>query len=243
MFPVTSSISYCVCLVVALSTVSVSAQTISIEFDEGSNHVFSESERTTIERIANTVATEIVEVLPGMPSSITLTVSTSTFVIPETGEMGMAPEPGRVNWFVDPSRRDGVEEIAKNRLRSTLFHELHHLTRGYVVKGGVTRTSFMDVVVSEGMATTFERDFAEANPPWAEYPNEIETWVEELMLLPLSALAQYSDWMIQHPDGRQWIGYRAGAYIVDRAMEASGMTSAEMVLLSTQEVLELAGIE
>ena len=202
---VSTFIAYCVRLVAVISTLSVSAQAIYIEFDGKSNHEFSLEERATIKRIANEVVVEVKEILPRMPSNVTLTVSASTFVIPETGEMGMAPEPGRIDWFVDPSRSDGVETIATNRLRSTLFHELHHLARGYVVKGGAARTSFMDVVVSEGMATSFERDFAGANPPWAEYPKEIETWVEELMLLPLSALAQYSDWMIAHPDGRRWM--------------------------------------
>ena len=220
----------------------ISAQSISIEFDDTAEHVFSLDEKATIEKIANEAVSEVDEILSRLPASITLTVSASTFVVPETGEMGMAPEQGRVDWFVDPSRNDGVEAIATKRLRSTLFHELHHLARGYVVRGGAKRTSFMDVVVSEGMATAFERDFAGANPPWAEYPEDIETWVEELIALPLSALAQYSDWMFAHPDGRRWIGYRAGTFIVDRAMEASGMSSAEMVLLDTQEVLELAEV-
>ena len=133
--------------------------------------------------------------------------------------------------------------LADEHLRSTLFHELHHLARGYVVRGGEPRTSFMDAVVSEGMATAFERDFAGAKPPWGEYPEDISTWVEELLGLPMSAFGSYANWMLEHPDGRRWIGYRAGTYIVDQAMAASGMSAADMVLTETAAVLELAGLE
>ena len=206
----------CVGLIVISFTNCVSAQSISIEFDDTGNHIFTRDEQETITGIANEVVIEVREILPGLPSSITLTVAANTSVIEETGEMGMAPEPGRMEWTVDPSRSEGVEAIAKTRLRSTLYHELHHLARGYVVRGGAPRTSFMDVVVSEGMATAFERDFAGSNPAWGEYPDEISTWVDELLALPLSALGSYSKWMFEHPDGRRWIGYKVGTFIVDK---------------------------
>lgn len=222
---------------------SVSAQSISVEFDDTSNHVFTSDEKATITGIATAVVAEVQKILPQIPASIILSVSANTSVIPETGELGMAPEPGRVNWVVDSSNTDNIETIAIKHLRSTLFHELHHLARGYVVRGGRPRTSFMDVVVSEGLATAFQRDFADAKPPWAEYPEDVSSWVDELTELPLSAFASYSEWMFIHPDGRRWIGYRAGTFIVDQAIAASGMSSAEMVQMSTHEILKLAGIE
>ena len=229
-------------LLTVVASFSASAQSLLIEFDDSGDYVFTHDERATITRIANEVVTEVRVILPRLPTSINLWVNSNTFVIEETGEMGMAPEPARINWTVDASRSEGVETIANKRLRPTLFHELHHLSRGYVVRGGAPRTSFMDVVVSEGMATAFERDFAGAKPPWGEYPEEISTWVDELIALPMSAFGSYTEWMIEHPDGRRWIGYKAGTFIVDQAMAASGLTSAELVLIDTQKVLELAGV-
>lgn len=233
----------CVGLIAVVCTFGVGAQSISFEFDDTGNHIFTIDEQEAITKIANKVVIEVRKILPELPSPITLTVAANTYVVEETGEMGMAPEPGRVAWTVDPSRSEGVKAIAKTRLRATLFHELHHLARGYVVNGGAPRTSFMDVVVSEGMATAFERDFADANPAWGAYPDDVSAWVEELLELPLSALGSYSKWMFEHPDGRRWIGYKAGTFIVDQAMAASGMTSAELVHKKTREVLELAGID
>jgi hypothetical protein len=49
--------------------------------------------------------------------------------------------------------------------------------------------------------------------------------------------------MFQHPDGRRWIGYRAGTYIADRAIAASSRSAAELVQTPTGEILSLAGIE
>lgn len=46
--------------------------------------------------------------------------------------------------------------------------------------------------------------------------------------------------MFRHPDGRRWIAYKVGTYLVDRAVRASGKTPAELVVTSTRELVELA---
>lgn len=162
-------------------------------------------------------------------------------MIPETGEAGSSVSPGHISWTVNPSRPEGPAAIAKSQLRSTLFHERHHQVRGWVKFGGSPRTSFMDGVVSEGLATAFERDFGGRQPPWSEYPKDAHLWVTELMHLPLHA--PYRQWMFQHPDGRRWIGYRAGTYIADRAIAASGLSAADLVKIPTNEIVRLAGFD
>jgi hypothetical protein len=47
-------------------------------------------------------------------------------------------------------------------------------------------------------------------------------------------------WMVEHPDGRRWIGYRAGTFIADQAIAASGRTAAQLATMPTDEVLALA---
>jgi uncharacterized protein YjaZ len=98
----------------------------------------------------------------------------------------------------------------------------------------------MDGVVSEGLATAFERDFGGRRPPWGDPPDEVAAWIAELRLLPASA--PYHHWMFRHPDGRQWIGYRAGTWIADRAIAASGRSAAELACAPAGEVLALAGV-
>jgi uncharacterized protein YjaZ len=98
----------------------------------------------------------------------------------------------------------------------------------------------MDSVVTEGMATAFERDFGKASPPWGLPPPDVMEWTRELLLEPETASRE--TWLFRHPDGRRWIGMKVGTFLVDRAMKTSGRTSAEMVALPTEEILRLAGV-
>lgn len=212
---------------------------IEIRFEDGG--ALTEAERELIGEICRTSEPEIRSHLPGLTEQIELLVGVGKDVIPVTGELGGALAPGRVQWKVDHTRDLSVEEIVKARLRATLFHEFHHLVRGWVMTGGERPKTFMHGVVSEGLATAFERDAGGASPPWGEYPHDVEEWVKELLELPVTA--NYIDWMFQHPDGRIWVGYRSGTFIADKAMKSSGRSAAELVRSPTEEVLRLAGYE
>lgn len=201
---------------------------------------FSKNARQAIEEVCATAEPEIRTYLGELNLDIELACQTGEFVIPETGEIGTAITPTRVGWTVDPKLPGGVAGVARTQLRFTLFHELHHLVRGWVVYGGPERNSFMEGVVSEGLATVFERDFAGRETPWGQYPSDVEEWVFELFELPVSA--PYNQWMFQHPDGRRWIGYRAGTYIADRAVLASGLSVIDLTLVPSDEILRMSGI-
>jgi Predicted Zn-dependent protease (DUF2268) len=192
-----------------------------------------------IRRIATETVQEVRELLPGLPGDLVLAVAPSRRAIPPTGELGAAVSPGRIRWRADPGRPGGIAGVAERELRFTLFHELHHQARGWVMRGGPRRTTFMDGPVCEGLASAFERDAAGRRAPWAEYPPDVEAWVHELMALPRTA--RYAKWMFRHPDGRRWIGYRAGTHIADRAIKASGLSAAQLVNVTTAEILKLAG--
>lgn len=201
---------------------------------------FSLNSRAAIEGVCKAAEPEVREHLPMLPDKLELACQTGTIIIPETGEMGLAISTTRVGWTVDERREEGITAIARQQLRFTLFHELHHLARGWVIYRSDSPTSFMEGVVSEGLATVFEREVAGRHTPWGEYPAEVDTWVEELMALPVTA--PYLPWMIQHTDGRRWIGYRAGTYIAERAIRASGTSSAGLVHTPTEEILRIAGV-
>ena len=96
----------------------------------------------------------------------------------------------------------------------------------------------MDDVISEGMATAFERDFAGGKDAMGQYPDEVSDWVTELMALPTNA--RHDHWLYLHPDGRRWIGLKAGTYLVERAMRASGKSAAELVSTPTEEVMKMS---
>lgn len=200
---------------------------------------FSAETRSLIQDICDHADVEIRVLLQNLPERIEVAAQTGRRVIPQTGDVGAAVSPERVVWIVDGSRTGNVATIARRHLRPTLFHEFHHLARGWVKSNHKTAPRVLDAAISEGLATAFERDFGGRKSPWASYPEDVASWVEELLALP--ATACYNDWMFHHPDGRNWIGYLAGTYIADRAMAASGQSSADLVTTSTSELLHMAG--
>ena len=153
----------------------------------------------------------------------------------ETGQTGEISPPNVVYWTVDPALHGGVIAIATRQLHSTLLHEFHHLVRDSTTTGS---GSIMDRVVDEGLATAFERDFGNTPTPWGAYPPEVPDWVQELCALPPDS--SRTTWMSRHPDGRRWIGYKAGTYLADRAMQATGRSASELVSASTEQILEMA---
>lgn len=74
--------------------------------------------------------------------------------------------------------------IIRTQLRPAMIHELHHLARASRV-----HTS-RDRLVTEGLATAFDRDFAHVSPPWGAPPPA--EWTSELLALPPGAPADES---------------------------------------------------
>ncbi len=222
----------CVSLVSVALYSSCGQSAIRVQYDIVEDYSFSSSELNAIQDIADEAVEEIRRLLPTLPDELVLHLRVGDDVSPELGASATQAS-NTIYWTVDPERGEGVKAIAEAHLRPTLFHELHHMARG-----PIGYYSLIDRVVTEGLASAFERDFADATYPWSEYPEEVREWVIELLALPPTARG--IDWMILHPDGRRWIGMRAGTYLVDRAMTASGLSAADLVATPTDEILAMA---
>jgi len=181
---------------------------------------------------------EVRALLPGLRGRLNLVVTTGDGVIPETGEVGFAASPDVVNWKVDPTR--GVADVARQHLRHMLFHEFHHCVRLIRIPSYYTQDWYGGSVF-EGLATVFERE-AGRTPPYGDYPeDEIESWAEELFAQPVDHT--FNHWKFQHPDGRRWISYRVGTWLVDRAVERSRRSAADLVWETTPVIVKLAGLD
>ncbi len=198
------------------------------------SYPFTPPERRTIARIAGAAALEARRHLPALPHQITLQVRSGTDVIEEIGATATAMPPDWIVWTVDPKHPRGVLAIAERDLRAALFHEFHHLVR----QAASPPQTLMDHVIAEGLATAFERDFAGASPLWGQYPADVDQWVDELQAQP--SMAKRDEWLLRHPDGRRWIGMRAGTYLVDVAMKKLNRTSAALVTTPTNDILDAA---
>lgn len=212
---------------------------IIVQFGRNADAI-NESARALTTRICDRVATELGQLLPDLPDEIILYCSLGENVIPQMGYGAAALDKRTVGFVVKPAPPDDIKKILDVHLRHALYHECHHLVRGWVKHGGRPPRHFIAGVVCEGLASAFERDAAGYAAPWCEYPDHASAWLEELLALP--AGADYRHWMFHHPDGRRWIGYKTGVYIADRATERSGLDAAQLVSAAAERIIELAGI-
>jgi len=223
------------CAFAVLTHAGCGRHDVTVEFYLVDGYRFAPAERRAIQSVADAAARDVRALLPALPPVLVLRVYAGSDVIPETGETGAAIPPATVMWVVNPRRPGGVAQTVRTQLRASLFHEFHHLVRYQAVPRGGT---LMDEVVSEGMATAFERDFAASTPAWGQYPPEVVRWVGELRALAPDVARE--PWLVRHPDGRRWIGLRAGTYLVDQVATRTGRSAATLVGVGTQEILAMA---
>lgn len=153
--------------------------------------------------------------------------------IPETGVMGMAYSPGYVSITFDYSLPYGVDAM-KSNLRTTVHHELVH---AYTFSHDPWRPSALFGAISEGLANVFERDHAAGNPLWAKYEDDetMHNWYRELKQLPESQIKD-TRYFFDHPDGRRWIVYKTGTWIIDSLIK-SGSDLFKLMAITHTEIL------
>lgn len=204
----------------------------------GTGRSLSRDERKALQHIADETFREARSLLKGLPPRLTLIVTFSKEVIPETGESGAAGYPGNVALTLDPDR--DVSATIRTSVRPCLLHELHHLARRSRMPPPRT---LRDRVVFEGLATKFERDTTHVVPPWGELTPDVSAWTREILQLP-SDTTDTQRWFEDAPkEGPRFPGIRAGALLAERAGSASGKSAAQLVFASTNDVLTLARFE
>lgn len=193
-------------------------------------------DRATLEAQVENTAHEALAVLPSELAftNIMLEPTVAAYVIPETGCMGMTYDKTHVSLTFDPSLPYGKESLEKH-LRSTTFHELvHAVTFGH----DPWQPGVLFGVVSEGLATVFERDYANADPLWGRYEDDdtMREWLKELQKLPATEQKDRR-YFVEHPDGRKWIVYKTGTWLVDKLID-SGDDLFDLMELSHQDILD-----
>lgn len=175
-----------------------------------------------------------------------LTVDPSSrLLVPGYGVGGFAVAADRVTIAFDPAFAGSRDEQLR-RLRGCVFHECFHVAHGFTASGFRGRSvSALHNAVYEGAATAFERERAGSEPPWGEYFDD-ETmlrWVGELARLPL-AYDQFR-WKFWDADTkRAWIVYRAGTFVVDRALRRNdGLALEGLAARGPDEILQLSGVD
>ena len=201
-------------------------------------------DRALIQTLALECEARVRELLPDLPGQITIEVNPVDWDLQVVGGVSgrsdaHQPE-GRILVWISTRYPGGLRAAIADGLPSTLYHEFHHLARGWTMEGNRFGPGIPIASVNEGLAVVFAEDLTGFAAEGNGYPPEVSRWVEEILALPLNA--EYNKWVSGvHPDGRAAIGYRCGNYIIRQALEKSGKDILYLSSLAPSQILELAG--
>lgn len=216
-----------------------------IHFFDTQNFSFKEKQKAQINDAMQAQFKKIKKLLPQLSDSINITIypHKTYHIISETGDGGYSAAPEWVAMFVNPWFKGGLEVALKSLVCGTLYHELHHVAAGYTFADEEWNTHLLASTVYEGLGTVFERDFGGSKPLWGEYPDDIEKWLVDLRSAVKAPGYNYAHWSFEHPDGRKWIKYRVGTYIVDQAIKNNPTeTAVTLVRTPVVKILKMAGL-
>lgn len=177
--------------------------------------------------------------LPELPQNISFERS-DNLIIPGHPTGGYTASLSLVKLGIDGACRD--QTALTSSLRATIFHEAFHVVQGY--NGEVAKKrpfNAIEAAVFEGCATVFARDYANKTPGWAEYEDEqtMLAWCQEIEQVPSGQ--DYRNLRFFDPaTGRKWVVYRTGVFIVDRALQATGLDIIALRLKNVDEIVKLA---
>jgi len=214
---------------------------LTIVFLDEAKSRFSDDEKHLIKDMIQCAEKEVRVLLPTLPEEIEVTAIIVDRNIDVVGGVsGRADAPGVV--LIEFSRvfPGGISAAAQSALNLTIFHEFHHLNRGWTIQENKFGPGIPIAAVNEGLAAVFAEEYTGGYFEEAySYPENAAEWLQEILALPVDA--DYSTWMMgEHPDGRNSIGYRVGRFIVHQAIKNSGQSVLELGHLAPEEILKLA---
>lgn len=232
-----------ICILAFNKNSKVSQSTrVDVVFQEDSLR-FSESQQKFIQSEIIRSEEEVRALLPNLPDSIKVIVELVNWDLDIVGGVTGRAEtnsPPLVMIQISNNYKDGIIDSVHSGLKATIFHEFHHLSRGWAIQDNKFSYGIPNAMVNEGLAVVFSEIYTGIISDATSYPKEADQWVSEILALPLDA--SYSDWaMGEHPDGRTYIAYRAGNYLTRKAMTNSGKSILELSELMPDEIINMAG--
>jgi len=218
---------------------------IKVHFDESGDGL-TKNEKKEIQQIIDSHGKESAVILKKLPDSVIIEVQIIDRDLQTVdGVSGWTTEhlpTGKIVALISEVYPGGALQAAKEGMKTFIFHEFHHLTRGWSIHQNEFAQGIDNAVINEGLAVVFAEDYTGIRHEANAYSDEAEQWVEEILQLPKDA--NYNHWVSgKHPDGRTYIGYRAGNYVIREAMQKSGKSILELSNLSPAEIYELAGFK
>lgn len=128
-------------------------------------------------------------------------------------------------------------------LDGMLYHEIHHIARGYSAMMEKGEHVLLNTIFSEGLATAFEIEQVPSRLPEYAKHNSIliKTWLPRIVKEFLSKNYSYAEWF--HGDKKpDKLGYKIGKYLVDEIIKRNpSKTPTNLVGVSSKELLKMSG--
>ena len=209
-------------------------------FSEDSDSSLGDEQRASLQQIGDAVLAEAFAYLPDLEEQITLNVLTTDRDLSDVrGVTGRADRVNEIEIELSVTYEGGLDAAIASGLRATLLHELHHTVRGWTIHRNQYGYGIDIAAINEGLAEVFAETRIGYPPQLYTDTPDFSAWADEIRALPQDA--NYREWMFQHPDGREAIGYRTGVWLVKKAMENSGKDVLELSRYSVRHIYKLAG--
>ena len=181
---------------------------------------------------------EVSKLLPFGSTHINFFVQPRTYgLIEHTGDSARTYNSEFIELAFDPTKDKKGLQIILEGVRPGVYHEMNHAARFNIP---IWHKTFIESCVLEGLATVFTRDYANEDAKWAKYPKNVKEWLKEIV--SKKNQIDYGQYMYAHTDGRKWVGYKVGTYIIDQAMKNSGKTVIELTKLECKDILKLSKV-
>lgn len=210
--------------------------TIKIHFADSSYQIDGDFKRKYIAEVERAYK-EASKLLPFGSSYINFFIQPREYgLIEETQGNGYTHNSELIELAFNPVIGSGGLETVIRNIRPSVFHEMNHASRYNIP---IFHKSLIDACIMEGLATVFERDYTGSAPLHGEYPESVIDWLAEIR--GLGDTRSWEEYMFIHPDGRRWIGYKVGTYIVDEAIKRSEKSVIELTQMECTDIIDAAG--
>lgn len=225
----------------AMSTIQSSQTGVRAAFADAEGMMFTAEQQGRIETILADAHAEVRRYFPQLTGELTVTFTPVDWPLDGVGGVtGRADAPGDIQIQIATGYPGGVDAAIEDGLRDALYHEMHHLVRGWTINENAFGPGIHIAAANEGLAVVFAETLTGEIHDGNRAPENAEAWALEIRDLPLRS--DYYQWMFEHPDGRTAVGYRSGSYLVRRAMEESGLSIVELTDRTPDEIWILSGL-
>ena len=178
-----------------LGSAGISAQSVPISavvvgFDESNGYAVSAAEQALVRSMASDVARSVRTLFP----TLTQTINVSVVIVDRDlnavgGVAGRADAPGEVLIEISSRFPGGLSAAVEAGLSASLFHEFHHLVRGWTMTQNRFGPGIAIATVNEGLASVFAETYSGTTFDRFDYPDDASDWLDEILSLPLRNLS------------------------------------------------------